>query len=120
MKKLLFLFLIIIISSLSTFAMTYEEASTQNKPIVILFYMDGCSACMEYKPYFRSLASKYSDKYNFVEENINNSIVASAFSLATVPAVGIINPIKNQGFKLDNQCMWDQKCVENNLNKYSP
>lgn len=120
MKKLLFLFFIIFTSSLSTFAMTYDEASTQNKPIVILFYMDGCSACMEYKPIFRNYASKYSYKYNFVEENIHNSIIASAFSLATVPAVGIINPVKNQGFKLDNQCMWDQNCVEANLNKYSP
>lgn len=120
MKKILLLLFIILFGAINTFAMTYDEASTQTKPIVILFYMDGCSACMEYKPLFEKIASRYSNKYVFVEENIHSSIIAAAFSLTTVPAVGIINPQKNQGFKLDNQCMWDQHCVEDNLNKYTP
>ena len=79
---------VVIATASSVLAMSYEEAKQQDKPIVVMFHMHGCGACRKFSPIFDKFASKFSGKFNFVKEDINNSQIASSMdkSFNTVPA----------------------------------
>ena len=80
MKKLLIGFGLMLMSVSGAFAMTYNEAKTQDKPIVVMFHMHGCGACRKFAPEFDKISSKFSDKFNFVKEDINNSEIAKTLN----------------------------------------
>lgn len=124
MKKLLFgsfLALTVVLSTASAmFAMNYEEATAQDKPIVVMFHMHGCSACRKFSPKFDKFASKFSDKFNFVKEGIESSKIASTLGsqFETVPAFFIIEPKTQNAKRISDDCAWDSECFTKTLNEY--
>lgn len=118
MKKLLISALFVLATTASVFAMTYDEAKSMDKPIVVLFHMEGCSGCKQFSPRFDKYASKFSDKFNFVRENINYSTVASTLHFDTVPALYILQPKKNKIKRISDNCAWDDECFTKTLQKY--
>lgn len=124
MKKLLinsFLVLAIILSTASSmFAMSYEAAKTQGKPVVVMFYMQGCSACHKFTPTFNKFASKFSNKFSFVKEDINSSAIASSLKsqFSTVPAFFIIDPKTQKTRRISDDCAWDSGCFTKTLQEY--
>lgn len=118
MKKLIISLLFILATATSVFAMTYDEAKVMDKPIVILFHMQGCSACKQFSPRFDKFASKFSDKFNFVKEDINASTVASTLHFDSVPALYILQPKKNKNKRISDNCAWDDGCFTKTLQNY--
>lgn len=124
MKKLLigsFLVLTTLLSTASSMlAMNYESAKTQDKPIVVMFHMHGCGACRKFSPIFDKFASKFSNKFNFVKEDIHSSSIADALGsqFETVPALFIINPKTQDKQRISDDCAWDSTCFTNTLQEY--
>lgn len=124
MKKLLissFLVLATILSTASSiFAMSYEEAKSQNKPIVVMFHMHGCGACRRFSPKFDKFASKFSNKFNFVKEDINSSKIADSLGsqFSTVPAFFIIDPKTQNAKRISDNCAWNKECFTKTLQEY--
>ena len=120
MKKfILILFCIFIITS-KVLAMGFEQASKQNKPILLLFIMTGCSACKHYEPDFDKFSARYADKFVVAKENVSFSFsnIAARLGVQGVPALFIIEPQKHDAYKMNYDCMWDQACFEKTLTDY--
>jgi len=88
-KKLIILaglVLVLICTSLISYAMmdkkhkpsdykigvTYEESLQNDKPAIVLFYVDWCTYCMRFMPKFKLVDSLYKDKFNVVMINAEN------------------------------------------------
>lgn len=102
----------------SVFAMSFDEAKVENKPVVVMFHMHGCNACKEFSPKFGKLATKFSSKFNFVKEDINGSAIAKSVNFSTVPAFFIIEPKTMNSRRIDDNCAWDKECFEKTLKDY--
>ncbi len=119
MKKFILALILIFSFGTSVFALTYDEASTQSKPIVVMFEMNGCSACRAYEPKFDSIASnpKYSNKYNFVKEDAYSQL-ATRLRIQRAPTLYIINPITHKAYLVKGDTIWQPNGLENILNNY--
>lgn len=118
MKKLLLPLGLAMITASSAFALSYNEAKTQDKPVVVMFHMHGCGACKKFSPIFDKFASKFSSKFNFVKEDINGSSIANSVSFDTVPAIFIIEPKTSASKRISDSCAWDNGCFTKTLNEY--
>lgn len=117
MKKILLLFLLLISTTSYVFAMTYDEAQLQNKPIVILFKKNGCKYCKNYEPYFNDMKNKYSYKFNFVKEECSSSTseIAKQLKVESYPEVFLILHQYNRAYPISNR--WE---LDKILREYNP
>lgn len=118
MKKLVIGLFLILATAMSVFAMSYEEAKSQDKPIVVMFHQHGCSACRKFSPIFNKFASRFSDKFNFVKEEANSSKIASTVNFNTVPALFIFEPKTGSAKRIKDDCAWDNECFTRTLQEY--
>lgn len=124
MRKLLISSILVFATVLSTassiFAMSYEEAKGQSKPIVVMFHMHGCGACRKFSPRFDKFASKFSNKFNFVKEDIDSSKIADTLGsqFSTVPAFFIIEPKTQNAKRISDDCAWNNECFTKTLQGY--
>lgn len=117
-KKMLVTTCCVLATAASVFAMTYDEVSTQGKPVVVMFHQHGCGACRKLSPLFDKISKRFSDKFSFAKEDVANSKLATKFNFDTVPQVYIINPKTGASTQMDQNCIFDQGCFENSLKKY--
>lgn len=118
MKKVLISLFLTLMISAGAFAMTYNEAKKQEKPVVIMFHMHGCSACKQFTPIFEKISSKYSNKFCFVKEDIDHSDIAKTLNFTTVPAFFIVEPKTMKAKRIEDNCAWDKSCFAKELEKY--
>jgi len=118
MKKILLSVFLVLAFASNVFAMNYEEAIKQDKPIVIFFHMHGCSGCRKFTPIYKEFSSNFSDKFNFVKEDIYKSKIAQSLSFDTVPAIFIMNPKTQKTKQISENCIWDSECFSKTLNEY--
>lgn len=118
MKKLLISLLAIGLTSLSTMAMTFDEAKTDSKPVVVMFHMKHCSACKKFKSIFDGMAPKFSNKFNFVKEDAESSNLAKSLNFMTVPAIFIVQPKTMAAKRINDDCAWDKECFAKTLQDY--
>lgn len=118
MKKMIISTTIGLLVATSAFAMSYDDAKTQDKPMMIMFKMQRCGACKEFAPKFDSYAEKFSNKFNFLKEDINSSKIASKFRFDSVPAFFILNPKTNKSKQISYECATDDGCFTKELTQY--
>lgn len=118
MKKLLILAILVLIAVPAILVINYKETLAKEKPQVLFFYSQGCSACQNFKPLYEQMASKYSNKFNFIKQDINSSNLASKFNVNSVPAVFIVNPETQAKTEISYDCLQQQGCFEKKLSGY--
>lgn len=96
--------------------MTYEKASTEDKPMIAVFYVDWCTYCKKFMPRLDTVRSINKNEYNVVLINVEdpkNEKLAREYKISGYPTVYIIDP------KLDNQVHIDSPFLESvaTLNK---
>jgi len=99
-------------------AMTYDQASTKGKPVVVMFHQHGCGACRKFSPTFDKFAAKFSDKFSFVKEDAGSSKLAKTLNFATVPAIFIVQPKTMAAKRIEDNCAWDDECFAKALRDY--
>jgi len=102
----------------NVFAMSYDQASSQGKPVVLYFYMKGCRGCANFKPIFDALSSKYSSKFAFADEDLRKTNMPLRAKVNAVPRVYIVEPLKKTAAKITNECVFNSSCMEQTLDKY--
>ena len=121
MKKCLILLILTIIYAAITptsYAMDYDKAMTQKKPVILYVYMTGCSACKAFDSYYKKAEKEYSQKYNFVKENVYFSKIADTLKINSVPAVFILDTQKKTAARIKWECLSDRACFEQTLKEY--
>lgn len=118
MKKIILSILLSVLTATGAFAMSYGEAKTQNKPMVIMFKMQGCGACKDFAPKFDKYAEKFAEKFNFIKEDIYSSKIASTFKFNSVPSFFILNPKTNKSKEISYECATDDGCFTKTLQEY--
>lgn len=118
MKKVFVSLLLAMFTASGAFAMSFNEAKKQDKPVVVMFHMHGCSACKKFSPLFDNVASKLSNKFNFVKEDTDTSDLAKSLNFKTVPAIFIVEPKTMQAKRINDDCAWDKMCFMQTLEKY--
>lgn len=73
---------------------SYTYAITQNRPVLVLFYTDWCSACQSFLPVYKLLYEIYGNAYNFsminCDDNYNNRYTKS-FGIQFFPTLYIVD-----------------------------
>lgn len=74
----------------------YEESKEWkykgDKPCVIKFYSEWCSACAEFEPIFSAVSQELSKQADFYEVNIDEQeALASMFAIRSIPSLVFIS-----------------------------
>lgn len=115
MKKMI-ISLLLIFLFLAGILVFANKAIAQEKPTLLYIYMQGCSACRQFDSNFSAAQSKFSQKFNFVKEDINSSQRAKRLNVTETPSVFIIG--KNGYQKIEWSCLSQQSCFEQRLQDY--
>lgn len=79
-----------------------EQVKEIGKPALIYFFAKDCSSCQKFKPNWQVLKRKYSNKFNFVEIDVDNRMNAPLcieFMVNVIPQVYIEDaPFRNRVF----------------------
>lgn len=116
-KVILGLFLLLTVVS-NAYAMSYQEAMKQDKPIVLYITMFGCGACRQFEPFFDAAKDKFASKFNFVKEDVNTSEIAAKLRVNSTPSVYILEPKTRNATGIKYACISQQSCFENTLQSY--
>ena len=73
---------------------------------------------IETKKVVDSFASKFSNKFNFVKEDIHGSSIADTLNFDTVPAIFIMQPKTQKATRISDDCAWDSGCFTKTLQNY--
>lgn len=101
--------------------MTYHRAGLEDKPMLVLFYVDWCTYCKNFMPKLRLLNAIYQNKYNVVlvncEDEANKSLVED-FHITSYPTIYIVDDrIKNR-VHIDNGYYDNINLIKRELDRY--
>lgn len=116
MKKIILSLLLIFSFAASILALSCNEANAQGKPTLLYIYMTGCGACQQFEGNYNAAKAKFSQKFNFVKENVNTSQRAKSLNVTETPSVFILD--KNGSQRIEEACLQQQSCFEGRLNSY--
>lgn len=100
---------------------TMQEASTIDKPIVAMFYVDWCGYCRKFMPVFGKFANKYKNDYSFVVincDNYENRKLVDDFHIVGFPSLFIIDNQINHKFTLNMAATSEEKVMKEELDNY--
>lgn len=83
---------------------TYEEAKSIDKPIVMMFYVDWCTYCRKFMPVFGEMARRYKDTYSFTVincDNPDNTELLKVFHISGFPTLFLVDKKINHKFTLN-------------------
>lgn len=73
---------------------SYSYSITKEKPVLVLFYTDWCSACKNFIPIYKLLYEVYSNSYSFVmvncEDRLNEKYM-NEFNIRFFPTLYIVD-----------------------------
>lgn len=103
------------------FGMTYHMAGLEDKPMIILFYVDWCAYCKNFMPKLRLINAIYQNKYNIVlvncEDQENKSLVEDYY-ITSYPTIYIVDDrIKNR-VHIDNAYYENINLLKRELDRY--
>lgn len=101
--------------------MTYHRATLEDKPMIVLFYVDWCAYCKKFMPKLRLLNAIYQNRYSIVlvncEDEANKSLVED-FYISSYPTIYIVDDrIKNR-VHIDNGYYDNINLLKRELDRY--
>lgn len=103
------------------FGMTYHRAQLDEKPIIVVFYVDKCPYCQKLAPKLKILNAIYQNTYNmaFVDCNAQeNKAMAEDYHVMVAPTIYIADPrIKNR-VHIDTTYYDDINLLKRELDRY--
>ena len=101
--------------------MTFEEAEKQDKPMVVMFYVDWCTYCRRFMPTFGEFANKYKDKYSFAVINCDKLMyekMVKDFNIMGFPTVFVVDKKFDLRFSVQMASMADKSVMKDELDRY--
>ncbi len=101
---------------------TYNEAMTSDKPMLVVFYADWCSYCLKFMPKFNILSKIYGNKFNFVMVNVEatkeTTKLATNTGISGFPTVYILDPKYDNKVLMSNTIYQDLGKFRVELDRY--
>lgn len=116
MNKIIISLFLIFFVAVGVIAVSYNEARAKDKPTVLYFYAPSCHSCQEFEPIYNAARAKFSQKFNFVKEDVNSSQRVKSFNVSETPSVFILKQSNSQ--KIDWSCLSQPGCFEQKLKDY--
>ena len=116
MKKTLISLFLILSFAAGVIAISCNAVSAKDKPTVLCISAPMCGACQQFAPTFEAARAKFSDKFNFVKEDVNHSQRAKRLNVSQTPSVYILQG--NDSQQIDWQCLSQPSCFEQKLKDY--
>lgn len=120
MKKILIIF-ILLLSSASVNAITYEDAIHSYRPMALYIYMNGCPYCERFDSVFDNARIKYGSRYNFVKQEYRSGMMptlCNTWRVKSFPFMALINPKTNSGKRIASECMWNSNCLDRSFQDF--
>ena len=98
-----------------------KDVTDNEKPMVVMFYVDWCGYCRRFMPKFGQYADKYKDKYNFAVVNCDdadNKQIVEDFHIIAFPALFIVDKKINHKFSLHPAVTIENEIMEEELDNY--
>ena len=99
----------------------YSDDISDEKPMIVMFYVDWCTYCRRFMPVFGELAKKHSDKYNFVVVNCDypeNRKMVEDFHISGFPTLFIIDKKLDHSFTMNMAGTSDKSILKEEMDKY--
>ena len=103
-----------------TSSISFDEAKTQDKPMLLVFYTPWCTACKNLEPAIKNVKSQFGLKYNIVSINCDsfkNVNLVRAFAVSFFPTIHIYEPKKQTTTFIEPQ-YYNENALTIKLNDY--
>lgn len=100
---------------------TYEQAVIQKKPMIVVFYSDWCSYCVQSMPKYELLNEVYQDKYNFVMVNTDdptNLELVKDYAVSGLPTMYITDPSIDNRVFINSALYGNLGAIRKELDRY--
>ncbi len=100
---------------------TWKEAQKIDKPIVVNFYVDWCSACRRFAPIFESYSNEFGSDYSFVivkTDDPYNESLAREFSIYQYPTVFLVDKKHDKKVRLNPYEYYDRDAFKEKLDNF--
>lgn len=100
---------------------SYTYAISRDKPVLVFFYSDNCSACKRFLPKLKLLKSIYSNSYSLVTINCNdpsNGKVMQNFLVQVYPTLYIVDNKGKDKYLVHYSLYSDFRVLKAELDKY--
>lgn len=109
------------IVNLYDFGVDYDKAITMDKPIVLMFYTNWCSACKRAVPLVKAQQQKYGEAFVFTSlnaEDVKYSTIIKDYRLRCFPTVYIIDPKYNNRVHIEVSYLFNAQALSGELDRY--
>ena len=100
---------------------SYTYSISQDKPVIVLFYTDWCTACRNFMPVYKLLYEIYSNSYGFAmvncEDKMNQKYI-DEYNIEFFPSVYIVDKKGKQKTFVDLEKCYDVNGLKEFLDKY--
>ncbi len=104
-----------------TTGMTYHRAQLEDKPIILVFYVDWCTYCKKLIPKMKLLDAVYQNAYNLVFincENPENKQLVDDYYITVYPTVYIVDERIQNRIHIDSGYYDDINLLKRELDRY--
>lgn len=85
---------------------TWQDAQKSDKPAIVNFYVDWCSACRKFAPILENLRKEFEQEYNFVivkADDTKNASIVRQFRFYSYPSVFLFDGKNDKKVFLDQR-----------------
>lgn len=99
----------------------YSDDISDEKPMVVLFYVDWCGYCRRFMPIYGEVAKKYSKDFNFVVVNCDypeNKKMVESFYIRSFPTLFFMDKKLEYNVPMNLAVTTDKKIMTKELDEY--
>lgn len=103
------------------FGVDYDTAITMDKPVVLMFYTNWCSACKRAVPLVKAQQKKYGEDFVFTSLNAEDtkySAIIKDYRLRCFPTLYIIDPKYNNRVHIEVSYLFNATALSTELDRY--
>lgn len=116
MKRIILTLFLTFCFVIGAFLISVNKSMAQGKPTVLLISASMCGACKQFEPTYNAAKAKFSQKFNFVKEDVSHSQKAKELGVTETPTVFILE--NNKAEKIGWECLSNPGCFEQKLQNY--
>lgn len=100
---------------------SWEEAQEIDKPIIVNFYVDWCSACRRFAPIFEGYRKEFGSDFSFVivkTDAPGNGRLSREFNIYQYPTVFLVDKKNERKIRLDSYKYYDKESFKAELDAF--
>ncbi len=116
-----FLCILSILTILPVYSASSDNILTSNEKVVLYLYTKECGYCVKFDPIYNNVSKKYGNNCKFLKIDANSKYgrdLMRGFYAVYVPYVVIIDNSKRTAKSVNPDCLLNQACMQNVIEKF--